>query len=104
MCEPRPEHGWWSLDEPVRRAICPMPDRLWHPALDQVRTLRDSAEAAELTSMVDLDVPPAGTGFGLAGPHHSSAPRGRRPLDMAAVASAAASGRRTADRVSGVLS
>lgn len=102
-CEPRPEHGWLSLDEPVRRAIWAMPDRLWHTALEQVRTLRDSAEVAELTRLVDLDGYLADTGFGLAGPHHSSALRGRRPLDMAVVAGDPASGRRTADSVSGVL-
>lgn len=38
-----------------------MPGRLWHPALDQDGTLRDGAEVAELTGMVDLVGYPAGT-------------------------------------------
>ena len=38
-----------------------MPDRLWHPALDQDGTLRDGAEVAELTGMLDLTGYPAGT-------------------------------------------
>jgi len=48
-----------AITEPVRRAIRALP--LWHPALDQDGTLRDSAEIAELTGMVDLDGYPAGT-------------------------------------------
>ncbi|MCX4573360.1 IS1380 family transposase [Streptomyces sp. NBC_01571] len=51
----------YAITEPVRRAIRAMPDRLWHPALDQDGTLRDGAEVAELTGMVDLDGYPAGT-------------------------------------------
>ncbi|MFK0259545.1 IS1380 family transposase [Streptomyces sp. NPDC090445] len=51
----------YSITEPVRRAIRAMPDDLWHPALDQDGTLRDGAEVAELTGMVDLDGFPAGT-------------------------------------------
>jgi hypothetical protein len=51
----------YAITEPVRRAIRAMPGRLWHPALDQDGTLRDSAEVAELTGMVDLDGYPAGT-------------------------------------------
>lgn len=51
----------YAIPEPVRRAIRAVPDRLWHPALDQDGTLRDGAEVAELTGMVDLDGYPAGT-------------------------------------------
>ncbi|GGN45698.1 IS1380 family transposase [Streptomyces fuscichromogenes] len=51
----------YAITEPVRRAIRAMPDRLWHPALDQDGTLRDGAEVAELTGMVDLDGYPTGT-------------------------------------------
>ncbi|MGM7439872.1 hypothetical protein [Streptomyces tunisiensis] len=31
-----------------------MPDRLWHPALDQDGALRDGSEVTELTGMVEL--------------------------------------------------
>jgi hypothetical protein len=51
----------YAITEPVRRAVRAMPDRLWHPALDQDGTLRDGAEVAELTGMVDLDGYPPGT-------------------------------------------
>ncbi|MFD3807900.1 transposase, partial [Streptomyces sp. NPDC058619] len=36
-----------AVTEPVRRAIRALPDGLWHPALDQDGTLRESAEVAE---------------------------------------------------------
>ncbi|WP_405576098.1 IS1380 family transposase [Streptomyces sp. NBC_01167] len=51
----------YSVTEPVRRAIRAMPGRLWHPALDQDGTLRDGAEVAELTGMLDLAGYPTGT-------------------------------------------
>ncbi|MEU3282970.1 IS1380 family transposase [Streptomyces antibioticus] len=51
----------YAITEPVRRAVRAMPDRLWHPALDQDGSLRAGAEVAELTGMVDLDGYPAGT-------------------------------------------
>lgn len=51
----------YAVTEPVRRAIRSVPDRLRHPALDQDGTLRDGAEVAELTGMVDLGGYPAGT-------------------------------------------
>lgn len=38
-----------------------MPDRLWHPALDQDGSLRAGAKVAELTGMVELTGYPAGT-------------------------------------------
>lgn len=44
----------YAVTEPVRRAIRSLPEALWHPALDQNGTLRDGAEVAELTGMVDL--------------------------------------------------
>lgn len=57
----------YAVTEPVRRAIRSLPEALWHPALDQNGTLRDGAEVAELTGMVDL--------AGLPGrhPHHRAA-------------------------------
>jgi hypothetical protein len=51
----------YAITEPVRRAVWSMPDHLWHPALNQDGTLRDGAEVAELTGMVDLGGYPAGT-------------------------------------------
>lgn len=54
----------YAITEPVRRAVRAVPDRLWHPALDQDGALRDGAEVAEvaeLTGMVDLAGYPAGT-------------------------------------------
>ncbi|GGX33952.1 IS1380 family transposase [Streptomyces noursei] len=50
-----------AVTEPIRRAIRTVPDRLWHPALDQDGSLRDGAEVAELTGMVDLAGHPTGT-------------------------------------------
>ncbi|QCX82486.1 hypothetical protein C9F11_45530 (plasmid) [Streptomyces sp. YIM 121038] len=50
-----------AVTEPIRRAIRAVPDRLWHPALDQDGSLREGAEAAELTGMVSLVGYPAGT-------------------------------------------
>lgn len=49
------------VTEPVHRAIRTLPDRLWHPALNQDGSLRYGAEVAELTSMADLASYPAGT-------------------------------------------
>jgi hypothetical protein len=51
----------YAVTEPVRRAIRAVPNHLWHPALDQDGTLRDGAEVAELTGMVDLHGYPADT-------------------------------------------
>ncbi|MFB7575727.1 IS1380 family transposase [Streptomyces sp. NPDC056165] len=45
----------------VRRAIRSLPEQVWHPALDQDGSLRDGAEVAELTGLVDLAGYPAGT-------------------------------------------
>ncbi|MGW0828260.1 IS1380 family transposase [Streptomyces sp. NPDC002845] len=49
------------VTEPVRRAIRTLPDRIWHPALEQDGSLRGSAEVAELTGMIDLAGHPDGT-------------------------------------------
>ncbi|MEU0120072.1 IS1380 family transposase [Streptomyces bobili] len=49
------------VTEPVRRAIRALPDKVWHPALEQDGTLRAGAEVAELTGMADLDGYPDGT-------------------------------------------
>ncbi|MDF3294426.1 IS1380 family transposase [Streptomyces silvisoli] len=49
------------VTEPLRRAIRAVPDRLWHPALDQDGSLRDGAQVTELTGMVDLTGYPVGT-------------------------------------------
>ncbi|MFJ1595314.1 IS1380 family transposase [Kitasatospora albolonga] len=51
----------YAVTEPVRRAIRALPEQVWHPALDQDGTLRESAGVAELTGMVDLAGCPAGT-------------------------------------------
>lgn len=51
----------YAVTEPVRRTIRALPEGVWHPALDQDATLRESAEVAELTGMVDLNGYPAGT-------------------------------------------
>ncbi|MGW2594107.1 IS1380 family transposase [Streptomyces sp. NPDC001515] len=51
----------YAVTEPVRRAIRALPEQVWHPALDQDGTLRESAEVAELTGMADLAGYPAGT-------------------------------------------
>jgi hypothetical protein len=50
-----------AVTEPIRHAIRAVPDRLWHPALNQDGTLRDGAEVTELTGMADLTGYPAGT-------------------------------------------
>ncbi|MEE1769159.1 IS1380 family transposase, partial [Streptomyces sp. JV185] len=39
----------YAITEPVRRAIRALPEQVWHPALDQNGTLRESAEIAEMT-------------------------------------------------------
>ncbi|MGI5508919.1 IS1380 family transposase [Streptomyces sp. CA-106131] len=49
------------VTEPVRQAIRALPDHVWHPALEQDGTLREGAEVAELTGMVDLAGYPDGT-------------------------------------------
>jgi hypothetical protein len=49
------------VTEPVRRAIRSLPQQVWHPAVEQDGSLRDSAEVAELTGMVDLAGYPDGT-------------------------------------------
>jgi hypothetical protein len=51
----------YAVTEPVRRSVRALPDRFWHPALEQDGTLRAGAEVAELTGMVDLTGHPAGT-------------------------------------------
>jgi hypothetical protein len=51
----------YAITEPVRRAVRAIPDHLWHPALNQNGTLREGAEVAELTGMVDLAGYPVGT-------------------------------------------
>ncbi|MEV6013895.1 IS1380 family transposase [Streptomyces sp. NPDC051976] len=51
----------YAVTEPVRHAIRTLPEQVWHPALDQNGTLRDGAEVAELTGVVDLAGYPAGT-------------------------------------------
>ncbi|WP_220297038.1 IS1380 family transposase [Streptomyces sp. MBT84] len=49
------------VTEPVRRAIRTLPDRIWHPAVEQDGSMRGSAEVAELTGMIDLTGYPDGT-------------------------------------------
>jgi hypothetical protein len=48
-----------AITEPVRTAIAACVD--WIPAIDTDRELRDGAEIAELTHLVDLSAYPAGT-------------------------------------------
>lgn len=43
-----------AVTEPICRAIRTVPNRLWHPALDQDSSLCDGAEVAELPGMIDL--------------------------------------------------
>ncbi|MFI6122316.1 IS1380 family transposase [Streptomyces sp. NPDC051064] len=50
-----------SVTSDVRRAIRSLPERVWHPALDQEGSLRQGAQVAELTGLVDLAGYPAGT-------------------------------------------
>lgn len=51
----------YAVTEPVRGAIRALPDQVWHPALEQDGTLRQGAQVAELTGMVDLTGYPDGT-------------------------------------------
>lgn len=53
--------GTSGVTEPVRRAIRALPEQVWHLALDQDGTLRESAEIAELTSLVRPCPYPVGT-------------------------------------------
>jgi hypothetical protein len=61
-----PEHGvrvyypvGVAITEPFRTAIAACVDRI--PAIDTDRELRDGAEIAEITHLVDLSAYPAGT-------------------------------------------
>ncbi len=51
----------YAVTDQVRRAIRALPDHLWHPALEQDGPLRNGAEVAELTGMVDLPDHPDST-------------------------------------------
>ncbi|MFI1377756.1 IS1380 family transposase [Streptomyces longwoodensis] len=51
----------YAVTEPVRRAVRALPDRFWHPAVEQDGTLRPGAQVAELTGMLDLTGHPDGT-------------------------------------------
>lgn len=51
----------YAVTEPVRRAIRALPEQVWHPALNQDGTFRESAEVAELTGTTDFAGYPAGT-------------------------------------------
>ncbi|MFD6327908.1 IS1380 family transposase [Streptomyces sp. NPDC058442] len=51
----------YAVTEPVRRAIRCLPEHLWHPAFEQDGSLREGAEVAELTGLVDLPDYPDGT-------------------------------------------
>ncbi|MFI1301754.1 IS1380 family transposase, partial [Streptomyces noursei] len=50
-----------AVTEPVRQAIRALPEQVWHPALEQDGTLREGAQVAELTGMIDLAGYPDGT-------------------------------------------
>ncbi len=51
----------YAVTESVRQAIRALPEQVWHPALEQDGTLRQGAEVAELTGMIDLAGYPDGT-------------------------------------------
>ncbi|MFF4830190.1 IS1380 family transposase, partial [Streptomyces sp. NPDC001312] len=51
----------YAVTEPVRQAIRALPEQVWHPALEQDGTLREGAQVAELTGMIDLAGYPDGT-------------------------------------------
>lgn len=51
------------IDADVRDAICALADDAWYPAIDTDAELRDGAEVAELTGLIDDDRFPAGTRF-----------------------------------------
>lgn len=51
----------YAVTEPIRRAIKALPERVWHPALEQDGSLREGAQVAELTGMADLAGYPEGT-------------------------------------------
>jgi Transposase DDE domain group 1 len=50
----------FPVDERVQRVVDLIPDRCWHPAIEQDR-LRDGAWAAEATGMIDLSSWPQGS-------------------------------------------
>ena len=51
------------IDADVREAICTLTDDAWYPAIDTDAELRDGAEVAELTGLIDDDRFPTGTRF-----------------------------------------
>ncbi|GAA2042775.1 IS1380-like element ISMsm3 family transposase [Catenulispora yoronensis] len=51
------------IDADVREAICTLGDDAWFPAIDIDAELRDGAEVAELTGLIDDDRFPDGTRF-----------------------------------------
>jgi hypothetical protein len=73
----------YAITEPVRRAIRAMPDRLWHPALDQDGTLRDGDKVTELTgkplpATTRRTLENSTTALEL---RHARTPKSPRPLD-----------------------
>jgi Transposase DDE domain group 1 len=50
----------WSIGEPERAAITALPNSAWSPALDADGEVRDGAQVAELTHLLDLGGWPAG--------------------------------------------
>lgn len=54
-------HLRFSVGYVVTAPVRALPEQVWHPARDADGTLRESAEVAELTGMVDLNGYPAGT-------------------------------------------
>ena len=51
----------WSIGEPERAAVTALPTRAWSPALDPDGGVRDGADVAELTGLLDPSGWPPGT-------------------------------------------
>jgi hypothetical protein len=50
-----------AIDEPIREAISALPNRVWVPAVDADGGIRNGAQVAEITDLVDRFGYPAGT-------------------------------------------
>jgi hypothetical protein len=50
-----------AIDEPIREAISALPERIWVSALDADGGIRDGAQVAEITDLVDRSGYPEGT-------------------------------------------
>ena len=50
----------FAITDPIRQAITDVPDEVWAPAIEPDGGIRDGAEVAEITGLVDLSAWPAG--------------------------------------------